>query len=63
MIEVDVTGNGGIERALKTLKRKFNNLGIVRELRKRRHYTKPSIQRREEILAARYREAHRQDSE
>ncbi len=60
MIEVDVNKAGGIEKALKTLKRKWNNIGILRELRERKTYKKPSVRRREEILRAEDRERYRQ---
>jgi small subunit ribosomal protein S21 len=45
MIKVKVK-NGNIERALKTYKRKFRNVGVVNELRERQEYTKPSEKRR-----------------
>lgn len=63
MIEVDVNGAGGIERALKKLKKRFRDMGILRELRRRREYTKPSQHHREEILAARHKESQRSDQE
>jgi small subunit ribosomal protein S21 len=56
MIEIDVKNAGGIEKALKDYKRKFSKMGIVRELRARSAYTKPSIKRRDEIKRATYRE-------
>jgi len=59
MIEIDVKKAGGIEKALKALKRKFTNIGIVKECRKRQAYTKPSIERRSEIQRAQYKEVLR----
>jgi small subunit ribosomal protein S21 len=50
---------GGLERSLKVLKKKTAETGIVRELRDRQRYTKPSVRRRAELLAARYRESLR----
>jgi len=44
-LEVQV-GDKGIERAIKHLKRKMAAEGILRELKRRRHYMKPSIKRR-----------------
>ncbi len=41
-----VVGDRGIERAIKHLKRKMASEGILRELKRRRHYMKPSIKRR-----------------
>ena len=56
MIEIDVKKAGGIEKALKDYKRKFSKMGIVRELRSRSAYIKPSIKRRDEIKRAIYKE-------
>src|SRR5262245_24502587 len=51
-----VVGDKGIERAIKHLKRKMASEGILRELKRRRHYMKPSIKRRKkESEAARRR--------
>ncbi len=52
MIVVKIEGKETIERALKTLKRKFDKQGTVKELRKRKTYQKPSERRREEIRKA-----------
>ncbi len=41
-----VVGDRGIERAIKHLKRKMASEGILRELKRRRHYMKPSIKKR-----------------
>ncbi len=41
-----VVGDRGIERAIKHLKRKMASEGILRELKRRRHYMKPSVKRR-----------------
>ncbi len=54
-LEVAV-GERGIERAIKHLKRKMAAEGVLRELKRRRHYMKPSIKRRKkESEAARRR--------
>ncbi|MEM9692676.1 MAG: 30S ribosomal protein S21 [Myxococcota bacterium] len=44
-MEVSV-GERGIERAIKHLKRKMASEGILRELKRRRHYMKPSVKKR-----------------
>jgi small subunit ribosomal protein S21 len=44
-LEVHV-GDRGIERAIKHLKRKMASEGILRELKRRRHYMKPSVKKR-----------------
>ncbi|MCS6856185.1 MAG: 30S ribosomal protein S21 [Sandaracinaceae bacterium] len=51
-----IVGDKGIDRALKHLKRKMAAEGILRELKRRRHYMKPSVKRRKkEAEAARRR--------
>jgi len=47
MIIVPVKEGENIERALKKFKRKFEKTGIMRELRSRQAYVKPSVARRE----------------
>ena len=54
-LEVSV-GDKGVDRAVKHLKRKMAAEGILRELKRRRHYMKPSVKRRKkEAEAARRR--------
>jgi len=55
MIIINVKEEESIDRALKRYKRKHRNVGIVKQLRKRKHFTKPSVRRREEVLDAAYR--------
>jgi small subunit ribosomal protein S21 len=57
MIIINV-GNS-IEQALKQYKNKHNKIGIVKELRDRQTYTKPSVKRRTEVLKAKYVESKR----
>lgn len=47
-----VVGDKGLERAIKHLKRKMASEGILRELKRRRHYMKPSIRRRKKAAEA-----------
>ena len=54
MIIVPVKEGESIDRALKKLKRKFEKTGVVKELRERQKYTKPSVRRREAKLKAIY---------
>lgn len=54
MIKVPVKENENIERALKRFKRKFERTGILKEVRRRQAFTKPSILRRQEIIKAKY---------
>lgn len=63
MIIIPVKEGENIDKALKKYKRKFEKTGVVKELRERQKYTKPSIKRRQEILKAVYIEQLRSDSE
>ncbi len=55
MLIINVKDSENIDRALKRYKRKFQNAGIMKELRRRKEYVKPSIRRRAELLKAAYR--------
>jgi len=54
MIIVQLKEGENIERALKKFKRKFEKTGVVKELRSRQSYVKPSQKRREEVKKAVY---------
>lgn len=56
MLIIDVKDSETIDRALKKYKRKFEKAGILKELRRRKHFTKPSVERRHEILKAVYKQ-------
>ncbi len=58
-IVVRVKDNESIERALKRFKKKFDRIGILKKLRGRMFYKKPSTVHREERLKASYRQ-HKQ---
>lgn len=53
MIIIDAKAEG-IEKALKKLKRKFESTKVLRQLRARKEYTKPSIKKRDEVKKAIY---------
>lgn len=55
MIVVHLKEDEGVDKALKRFKRKFEKVGILKELRERMQYKKPSIKRREQKLKAIYR--------
>ena len=55
MIEVKLEEGDKIDWALKTFKKKVMKSGILKELRKRRHYVKPSEARALKSAAARRR--------
>jgi small subunit ribosomal protein S21 len=52
MLIINVKDGGSIDQALKTLKNKVFKTKLIRELRERQTYEKPSVQRRKEILNA-----------
>lgn len=54
MIVIPVKEGENIERALKRFKRKFEKTGVIKELRDRQKFTKPSVKRREEVKKAAY---------
>ena len=54
MIVIPVKDGENIERALKRFKRKIEKTGVVKELRGRQAFEKPSITRRTEIKKAIY---------
>lgn len=56
MIIVEVSDKISIEKALKSLKRKFDNSKIVKKLRDKKQFTKKSVKRREEIKKAIYKQ-------
>ncbi len=55
MIIIDVKPEESIDRALKRYKRKHRAIGVIKELRSRKHFTKKSINRRNQIINAAYR--------
>lgn len=56
MLIIDVKESESIDKALKKYKRKFEKAGILKELRSRKHFTKPSVIRRNEVLKAVYKQ-------
>ncbi|MBR9775031.1 MAG: 30S ribosomal protein S21 [Cytophagales bacterium] len=56
MIVVNVKENESIEKALKRFKKKFDKTGVIRELRSRQAFEKPSITRRTEGIKAAYKQ-------
>jgi small subunit ribosomal protein S21 len=54
MLIIPLKEGESIERALKKYKKKYERTGVIRELRSRKHYTKKSVLRREEMLKAAY---------
>ncbi len=54
MIIVQVKEGENIERALKKFKRKYEKTGVVKELRRRQAFEKPSVANRKKMMKAVY---------
>jgi small subunit ribosomal protein S21 len=63
MIIINTREFKSIEQALKHYKQKHNKIGIVKELRDRQEYVKPSVKHRDKLLKAQYKEKLRNASE
>ena len=63
MIIMPVKEGENIERALKKFKRKYERTGVLKELRRRQYFTKPSIAKREAMQHAIYVEHMYRDEE
>jgi small subunit ribosomal protein S21 len=55
LIEVTLSESDRIEYALKAFRRKVQRSGILKEVKAKRHYLKPSLARKVKIAAARRR--------
>jgi len=56
MIIINVKENESIDRALKRFKKKFEKTGVLRELRSRTAFEKPSVSNRTMKLKAAYKQ-------
>ncbi|TNE82134.1 MAG: 30S ribosomal protein S21 [Bacteroidetes bacterium] len=56
MIIVNVKENESLEKALKKFKKKFEKTGVLKELRERQAFTKPSIKKRHQLIRASYKQ-------
>jgi small subunit ribosomal protein S21 len=56
MLILEVKDGDVIDKVLKKYKRKFEKSGILKELRRRKAFSKPSVQRRAQVLKAIYKE-------
>ncbi|MBL4624088.1 MAG: 30S ribosomal protein S21 [Flavobacteriales bacterium] len=54
MLIVPVKEGENIERALKKYKKKFDRTGVIKELRERKQFNKPSVVMRKQKLKAIY---------
>lgn len=56
MLIIPVKEGENIERALKKYKKKYDKTGVVKELRNRKEFEKPSVTKRQQIIRAAYRQ-------
>jgi small subunit ribosomal protein S21 len=63
MLIVQVKEGEAIEKALKKFKKKFEKTGVVKELRERQKFTKPSVVHREKKIKAIYKEKLQRNAE
>jgi small subunit ribosomal protein S21 len=63
MLAISVKEGESIDRALKRYKRKYDRTGVMKQLRARKQFIKPSVSRRKEVIKASYIQKKRQDEE
>lgn len=61
MIIINVHELHSIDQALKILKNKTHKTNLIKELRERQTYIKPSVSRRKEVLDAKYKNSKKLD--
>lgn len=55
MLIIDVRDSENLDKALKKYKKKFEKSAVLKQLRERQSFTKPSVRRRGLVLRAKYR--------
>lgn len=63
MLIIDTRESDTLDKALKKYKKKYEKAGIMRQLRERQTFTKPSIKRRQTVLKAGYVQTLRREEE
>ncbi len=58
MLRIEIKEGEHIDRALKRYKRKHRNVKQMQEIKERKHYTKKSTKRREQLQKAQYKEKY-----
>ena len=58
MIIIKVKDGESVDRALRSYKKKFEKTGILKEVRARMFFNKPSVEKREEMKRAVRRQEH-----
>ncbi|MEO9965318.1 MAG: 30S ribosomal protein S21 [Reichenbachiella sp.] len=56
MLIINVKENESIDRALKRFKKKFEKTGVLKQLRSRTAFEKPSVSRRTQLIKAAYKQ-------
>jgi small subunit ribosomal protein S21 len=56
MLVINIKENESIDKALKRFKKKFEKTGVLRQLRQRQAFEKPSITRRTQVIRAAYKQ-------
>ena len=56
MVKVEIDKRTPLDRALKIFKQKIQKSGMIKELRSRQEFVKPSVKRRKTIQKAKYRQ-------
>lgn len=56
MLIIPVKDGESIDKALKKYKRKYDRTGVIKELRKRQQFTKPSVLNRQQVIKATYKQ-------
>ena len=58
MLKIEIKEGEKIERAIKRYRRKVRNTKLIKEIRERKHYEKPSKKRRVQHQKARYKDLY-----
>lgn len=61
MAEVKVGKNESLDQALRRFNRECRKAGILKEVRRREHYEKPSVKRKKKAEAARRKNSKKKD--
>ena len=57
MLLINLKETDTIDKALKKYKKKFEKTGVIKQLRERQQFTKPSVKRRKQVIKAKYKES------
>ncbi len=56
MLIIDTRESDSLDKALRKYKKKFEKTGVMKQIRARKNYIKPSVVRRHERMKAAYRD-------